>query len=364
MDVATVGRIGFVMFFGTLIAVYGKKLLQHNTVAGRSAIIKFVLCGVLMNVQTLTKALHLLDDAPLLIHIFANTAQHYGLMFGYMATDQALNNKEYRPILRSKSFLLITVLSVIVVILEIAEGDIPSFSDNEAQNITLLYYGANLIHYLILLGTGIVITSMYYNSREKHQRLDFMVIRIATISSFVIIIAGIVSVITNLTISFAVGYTYSTTLNTMYHISKLGFGMILIVQAFTRPLIVRLIKMNNQRSTMITQKNNQLLKYLHSRITAITPTVVLEDDDKDIDSIMIEISDADEIISSHRMDQVPVTAQQQAKHLFELLQAGKMIQTPGDQLPPARRNLVKHYIRVAQYLEELESRHEGRTRHI
>lgn len=140
--------------------------------------------------------------------------------------------------------------------------------------------------------------------------------------------------------------------------------MILLVQAFTRPLIVRLIKINNQRSTMITQKNNQLLKYLHTRITAITPTVVLEDDEKDIDSMIIEISDADEIISSHQMDQVPVTAQQQAKHLFELLQAGKMIQTPGDQLPPARRNLLKHYIRVAQYLEELESRHEGSTRHI
>jgi hypothetical protein len=103
---------------------------------------------------------------------------------------------------------------------------------------------------------------------------------------------------------------------------------------------------------------------MDTRITTITPTVVLEDDDKDIDSIMIGISDADEIISSHRMDQVPVTAQQQAKHLFELLQAGKMIQTPGDQLPPTHRNLVKHYIRVAQYLEELASRHEGRTRHI
>lgn len=361
MNIATISRIGFVLFFCLLVWRYSKKLLQNNTAAGRSAITKFVLAGVLIGAQTIAKAFNLLDDAPMLVHLVTNTAQHYGLMFGYMATDQALSNKEYRPIIRSKSFLITTILSIIVIGLEVLGGDISSFSDNEVQNITPLYYGANLIHYLILLGTGFAIIGLYSNSIRKYQRIDFTVIRIITISSLLVINVGLISVIMNLTISFFVGHVYSTTLNTIYHLSKLGFGVILIVQGFAGALLTRIVQFVNQRLAIKQQETSIALKYLHERITNIVPVVVLEDDEKDIDSMIIEISDADEIIFSHQQYQQPETPQQQAKHLYHLLQSGKIIQDPGDQLPPTRKNLLKHYITVAKHLKELESQHEGDT---
>lgn len=187
-------------------------------------------------------------------------------------------------------------------------------------------------------------------------------IRLITISSLLVINVGLISVITNLTISFFIGHVYSTTLNTIYHLSKLGFGVILLVQGFAGVLLTRIAQFVNQRLAIKQQENSIALKYLHERITNIVPVVVLEDDEKDIDSMIIEIADADEIIFSHHQHHQPDTPEQQAKHLYHLLQAGKTIQNPGEQLPPTRKNLLKHYVTVAKHLKELESDHEGGPR--
>ena len=100
---ATTARVAFIGLFIAILVRKGYKLQKDNHRIGRPILLKFIACAILVSSHTLMKAL--LNEPPVWLSMLGDAAQQYGALFGYVATYQALHNKLYYPILRSKDVM-------------------------------------------------------------------------------------------------------------------------------------------------------------------------------------------------------------------------------------------------------------------
>jgi cytochrome P450 len=108
----------------------------------------------------------------------------------------------------------------------------------------------------------------------------------------------------------------------------------------------------------------ETVEYLHERIIKVVPRVHLPNPALRPLRVIIEIDDARDLIWSVEPC-LQLTAQKEARHLWNLLQAGVVISTPGNALPPtfsSDRAKVQHYLGVAKELRRLEGIR--RARHV
>lgn len=113
------------------------------------------------------------------------------------------------------------------------------------------------------------------------------------------------------------------------------------------------------------QKEQELLSYLHEKMIWIVPSVRLSIDQRhdimipvhDI-RIIIEVSDARQIIWSHQQHTTFISAREEALLVIHLLQKNIVLNEAGPHLPPLtwQHNVTSHNITVAKYLKQLESK--------
>ena len=97
-------RVSFVCFFAVPLITNVYKLQKDKSRIGSPIILQFIACAILVSTHSLIKAL--VDEPSLWLYILGDFAQQYGALIGYVATYQALHNKLYYPILKSKNFFL------------------------------------------------------------------------------------------------------------------------------------------------------------------------------------------------------------------------------------------------------------------
>src|SRR5687768_13363456 len=102
---ATSGRVIFVAFFLLFATTFYVRLRKRESVAIRAVVKLFTLSVILIIIQPIMKAFHILDESPLLSQILVLVAQDYGIVLWYLATDQMINSKEYQSITTNRVFV-------------------------------------------------------------------------------------------------------------------------------------------------------------------------------------------------------------------------------------------------------------------
>ncbi len=346
----TTARVAFIGLFTAIVARKIYKLQKDKTRIGRPILLKFIACGMLVSTHTLIKAL--LSEPPLWLSMFGDAAQQYGALFGYVATYQALHNKLYYPMLRSKEFLFATVASIVTAVATAISATTTSFVDNEPFPASLAYYVSNAGHYFILLVFCLGTALLYVRSLREHQHPAYLVTRGILTVGFLSMTTALMCVEANLFLSIFITDAFREQLNLGYHMLKLIFGVSLLPILVAQPLLNLISDIMAAYVRRRRRKQSMQLRELHTALTSVAPAVRLRSA-PDEDDLLIEIGDAEEHILSHIATH-PMTQKEIAAYIHTLRAEHKIIEKPGPYLPPAPKHPIKHSLQIAQYLKQLE----------
>jgi hypothetical protein len=107
--------------------------------------------------------------------------------------------------------------------------------------------------------------------------------------------------------------------------------------------------------TVQQKRRQELLGYLHQTMVQIVPSVQLDCEQIQHLRVLIEISDARQVIWSQERRTQPITPEDEANHLLQLIRTHTGYEKPGE-YPPALmhdRKVVKYNLAVARHLKSL-----------
>jgi hypothetical protein len=354
MLLETVARVALIGFLALTIISGLHKLRKNSARMSTPVVTNFVIAAVLLSIHTLVKVVT--EDVSVWAYILGDVTQQYGALFGYIGTYQALNNKSYYSLSKSKALIFVTILSVVTTVTTLYNtNNLASFVDNESYVPSTTYYLSNASHYLVFLILSLMISVLYLRNLKTHQNPVYTVVRSLLLLGFLSISLALLIVEINLLVSIFITEVVQQHLNTIYHGLKLLFVVLLTPLLIAQPLISSVSQLITSYRTRRRQQTMRWLRYLHSALIRIVPQIQLNDAPDD-DDLLIEIADAEEHILSH----VPLPHNDYrtiARHIHTLLVEQVIVDKPGPHLPPPVKHPINHSIRIAKYLKRLEADH-------
>lgn len=256
-------------------------------------------------------------------------------------------------------YVLVTSLSGVNLFLEhLRRDNLGSFIDNEPFRPTALYYSSYLLFYGIVLFVAVLCAKLHFEGLRSSSALSFRFRTSLGLLSFLLICFAALVVLGNLTISMLYGDTYRPSINKLYHALKPLVGLAVATASAPAGVIAFLLQPFIIVQRKRQAKEQELTRYLHSRIAQITPTVRLSSEQPSTLRCQVEIDDARELIWSHQQGQQRISAQAEATLLWKLLLSKTTFHTVGTHEPPStHHHVLKHNRLVAKYLKRLEHRY-------
>lgn len=218
-----------------------------------------------------------------------------------------------------------------------------------------LYYGSYLANYGLYAYLLVHINLLYWRSLQRYTNLAYMIRRLVCMLGFIAITCGIVlDLIQYLPVPIA-------TLNVLLEPGSaiaLSIGFILVAIGFVLPQtwLIQAIGPLEQYVVYRQQRQYDQIRYLHQKMVQIVPGVHLQNEHLRDVRMLIEISDARQIIWSLVPHEGLITPAEEAEQLFKLIRSQTIIDVPGEYIPQPtqQRNIVKHNIAVTKHLRRLE----------
>lgn len=356
------------MFMTLLVCSFGAlytRLRKSEHESTRAVANTFALSILLTSLHTMLKAFDIFDDSSMIFQIIALVAQEYGVLLLYFSLHQTVNRREYQNIVGSKLFIFYSISSIVVAVSRYISSNSASFSDNEAKSLSLSYFISNSTHYSMILLSFVMISYVSYTALKMYKHTHWAVVNAIVLTAHIVISLGVIAIITNVALSYYYGSTYLPVLNTTYHISKSIYTLLSVIAifgtGFTSQLSSKIEARVQRRSTYIDRE----LRYLHTFITAIVPTVAFDDEsvEKDVDDLLLEISDADEVIVT-QTGYNTLSPIEYAEQLMRYKNDRVTFTEPGKNMPPSRKNKKKFYLLVAKHLHTKDQDHDGSESHL
>ena len=175
---------------------------------------------------------------------------------------------------------------------------------------------------------------------------------------FLVNLLGLLSLEGSLLLSLFRNDGHSGTISSMYELSMilvafLLAGGYLLPDRFFRTALRPL----SAYITLRQRQQQELLSYLHQRMIQIVPGVQLSCEQIQNLRVLIEISDARQVIWSQMRRTQPISPEDEAKHVLYLICNHTVFDKPSEYLPaPVQyHDIVKHNIAVARHVKSLQA---------
>jgi len=280
---------------------------------------------------------------------------HYSLLLLYLASDQLVNNKPYSPLTRHRLFpLMFTSISIGATLGALCGCHLEAFLVDPAFQPTPVYVASYLCNYGLQLCFVVFTLRLYWQSLDQHAALTYLVRRLMCTLSFFIATCSLLAIESNLLLFLLGEKNFRLPLSQIVAIGE-TLVVWLLVASFTIPqeVMERAVQPVEHSLAWRQWLQHDLLYSLHEKIIQVVPCVHLAYHDMQDVRILIEISDARQIIWSHVPSTHPITVKEEARYLLRLLQQNIIITAPGDHQPFATRqgNVMKHNLAVAKRLK-------------
>jgi hypothetical protein len=236
-------------------------------------------------------------------HILGIIFVQQGLLFAYIVTDNVYGSKKYYHFWRNKKYVIYTIFSFAVVILDIARrnNNFGSFLDEDTYKPSIIYYSSYIIHY----GISLLIIKSIINIDEKDMRdrtidiLPYKIRRYISLYGFKFAYIAMIIVLFNITLSIIIGDKYRQDINNIYQLVRLIFVVLLITGLSGHEKMFKLIAypMERYRSIKL-EKRNKLLLDFHQSINKVVDAH-LPNPSLSSHRIIYEISDIRDKVLSH-----------------------------------------------------------------
>ncbi len=344
-----------VLILSSLLLFVGYKIYQDRQRLHKPVIKKMLCVGVLFIIWALVILSHPIYPWQL---VLAACCAQYGLLLYYCALDQMLNNKRHRPVIRSRVFAVTTLLVILVVILDFRLGNHQStFGSAGPYTLTWTSYTEPALSYFGLLYLDALIVWVYAKDLRRHTNLIYTARRSFCMLGFLVNLLGLLLLEGSLLLSLLAKDGHGVVISSIYELSMilmavlLAGGYMLPDRFFSkalRPIYASIIL--HQR------RQQELLSHLHQTMVQIVPSVQLDCEQIQSLRVLIEISDARQVIWSQERRTQPITPEDEAKHLLQLICTHTEYDKPGEHHPALThdRNIVKHNTAVAKHLKSLQ----------
>lgn len=330
----------------------GYRVYQNNAVMAKSVIVK-LLVSIGLGLFAFNNVL--LTTNNIWWCLFGMAAMHYCRLLAYLVAEQLLNNKPYQAVLTHKIFLRTTAFVILGLIFVYLSGDsFHSFLNNDPVRPNWAHYASGFVNYGIqtyLLGSLLI---LFLKDLFRYRELVYTTRRSVLLLSACIGTCGTIASELNLLFSLFLNTSYRVQLNVISSIA--GLLMVwLLVTAFLVPRSSLVFMLRPLKRYLVRRQwqEYESLDYLHKMLLTIVPGIHLHDASAQSLRILIEISDARQIIWSWVPHVASITPRVEAQYLSALLARRIVIYEPGRQQPPNvhTSNVVKHNLAVAKYLK-------------
>jgi hypothetical protein len=278
---------------------------------------------------------------------------HYGLLLIYVASDQLLNNKPYLPLMRHRLPVLIAI-SIGAVLGALSGYHLELFLVDPAFKPTPLYMVSYLWNYGLQLCCIVFMLRLYWGSLHQHTALTYLIRRLTCILSFFIAACSLLASGGSLLLPLLGQRDLRLPLAQIVPIGE-TLVIWLLVASFTIPqdVMERIVQPVADSLAWRQWLQHDLLYSLHEKMIQVVPCVHLAYQEMQDMRVLIEISDARQIIWSHIPPTRAITVQEEAQYLLSLLQQNIVITAPGIYQPLAthQSNVIKHNLAVAKRLK-------------
>lgn len=330
---------------------FGYRILQDRDRVGWSMIFKLLISNMLMLIMAISS---LPSPVPLWLYLIRVFCVQFGTLFIYIAVAQFFNNRPYQPMLRNRHFIVISVLSLIglgLVYLR-EQGLAPAHNHQVVR--PWAHYSSYMLNYSIYLYLLARIILLYWRSLRRYRDLPYLVRLWVCMCGF--IAAAFTMVVQGVHDILGPSLRFLSD-----HLLHRGFeaGMlstvVLLTVGFLVPqaLITRIVQPFQRMRIWRQQQHHASVQYLHHAMTRIVPGVQLHNQRLRDIRMLVEISDARQIIWSLQPHTLPITPEAEAAYLARLLVDNTIIDCPGEHQPPHTKqpDIVKHNLAVARILK-------------
>lgn len=277
-------------------------------------------------------------------------AFHQGLFLSYVGIERLLWTGSRRPIVRRKLFVAMTTLSIITLTSEIPPMPRALVTVGSAADL------AALLHAGMQVGVLGLISWQYIHSLGRHPNTVYVVRRLLCLTGYLIALGCVV-----ITLGHGVagggsgqhGWVLSDCPELLVSCAVLMVGFMLPhaqLRACIRPL---------EHGLACRRRRQQAARQeLHRLMIQVVPSVQLGNPRLHHLRVVIEISDARQILWSHVDRRAPITPHDEARYLHRLLQSQTVFWTAGSCIPPplAHTSVLAHNHATVIHLTRLRRR--------
>jgi len=357
MDVSLIDPVTVSTLLLVWTAYLGYRLRRDRAPMARSIVLKLLGCIVLE--FGLSVSCHFLQ-----VFWWKQTLEmmclHYSLLLLYLASDQLLNNKPYLPLTKHRFFpLMFLSISIGAILGTLNSSHLETFLVDPAFQPTPLYVLSYLWNYGLQLCFVVLTLRLYWQSLDQHTVLTYLVRRLICILSLFIATCCLLATESNLLL-FLVGE--KTLRLPLSQIVPTGETLVvwLLVASFSIPqdVMERIVRPVEASLAWRQWLQHDLLYSLHEMMIQIVPCVHLASDEMQDVRVLIEISDARQIMWSHVPSTRPITVKEEARYLLYLLEHNRVITATGTYQPfvTRQRKVIKHNLAVAKRLKYYQRR--------
>lgn len=317
-------------------------------------ILKLIMSGILLIICFIG---FIISPVPVWLALLRLVALLYALLLSYSANMWIVSGYHHH-LATSKIFLVMTSSALIIIISGyLSRDNLGLIFQNEDFKPTLVYY----VHYYLVCATllfmYVLIIRLFWISLRQSKDLTYIVRRTLGLTTYTA--AGLcVTVSTiNLTLSVFYGDTYRQQLNRIFYMIVPVLGLMPVINIVPQPFLAIIVRPLGSILATRRERQQALLRHLHATMVKIVPGVQLQNEELRNLHMLIEISDARQMIWSHTQRTQPISPKDEAQHLLVLLKHNVVIVGPGKYLPPSTRcqNIMKHNLAVAKRLKQQES---------
>ncbi len=296
----------------------------------------------------------MLQPLQLWQRIVAVGSAQYGAFLFYTATKLMLKSERPRPIMRNKGFWITSLAIGIIVVF-----DIFLFGSTNL-NLDRLGWPSRIetaSGYFYLLVWDVLIIRIYREVLRRTTHLVDIARFGLCVLAFSLNFLGLLLIEANLLLIQLNHKEYLLPLKLIYYVILTAMAT-LIALSYILPekFFVKVLYRISLHKDARQQQQQELLRSLHQTMVRIVPGVQLPCKPVHDLRILIEISDARQVIWSLQQRLQPVTPREEAKYLLHLIDKNTVLTAPGDYspAPTSRKNVIKHNVIVAKRLQKLQ----------
>lgn len=340
--------IGLVL---TNMAVFSYRMFRDRHHVSLSTVLKLLISNILLLIMGISV---LPAPVPLWLYLIRVFCVQFGTLLVYVAVEQSLGVKRYQP-LRSRQVVVICALFLLGLGLVYYREQGLISAQGRSIEWVWAYYISYLINYGLYLYLFALIIQLYWRNLRPYHDLPYLVRLFVCMCGFIASALGIVVQAINSLVAPSVTTLDRQMLDRIFGILFIT-SVILITCGFSIPqaVIKRLVQPFQRMRVWQEQRRYAAIHYLHHVMTSIVPGVQLHNQRLHDVRMLVEISDARQIIWSRQPHTPPLTPEVEAAHLADLFAQNTIIDWPGEYRPPRTKqsDIIKHNLAVARLLKQ------------